>query len=100
MSGPLTLPSSWFREPEFYELERRAIFSKTWLIVSHKAQFSIPGQYARYQVAGYPFFVVSDRVGNINAFLNVCRHRAFPIVHQDSGKVLTLSCKYHGKFAT
>ncbi|CAH0004516.1 unnamed protein product [Clonostachys byssicola] len=96
MSGPLTLPSSWFREPEFYELERRAIFSKTWLIVSHKAQFAIPGQYARYQVAGYPFFVVSDREGNINAFLNVCRHRAFPIVHQDSGKVLTLSCKYHG----
>ncbi|KAJ3521448.1 hypothetical protein NM208_g13283 [Fusarium decemcellulare] len=91
-----TLPSSWFRSPEFYQLERRAVFSKTWLIVSHKSQFATPGQYARYEVAGYPFFIVSDRQGNINAFLNVCRHRAYPIVHQESGKASILACKYHG----
>lgn len=91
-----TLPSSWFREPEFYELERRAVFSKMWLVVSHKSQFSSPGQYARYEVAGYPFFVISDRQGNINAFLNVCRHRAFPIVHEEAGKASILACKYHG----
>src|SRR5690349_13883634 len=92
-----TLPSSWFRSPDFYQLERRAVFSKTWLIVSHKSQFAEPGQYARYEVAGYPFFIVCDRQGNINAFLNVCRHRAFPIVHQESGKASILACKYHGK---
>ncbi|KAJ4189396.1 hypothetical protein NW755_006214 [Fusarium falciforme] len=91
-----TLPSSWFRSPDFYQLERRAVFSKTWLIVSHKSQFAEPGQYARYEVAGYPFFIVCDRQGNINAFLNVCRHRAFPIVHQESGKASILACKYHG----
>ncbi|KAM5343356.1 hypothetical protein ACJ41O_011893 [Fusarium nematophilum] len=91
-----TLPSSWFREPKFYDLERRAVFSKTWLIVSHTSQFATPGQYALYEVAGYPFFVIRDRQGNINAFLNVCRHRAFPIVHQETGKATVLSCKYHG----
>ncbi|KAJ9144620.1 Rieske domain-containing protein [Pleurostoma richardsiae] len=91
-----TLPASWYREPAFYQLERRAIFSKSWILISHTLQFGDPGKYARYEIAGYPFFVIKDRAGKINAFLNVCRHRAFPIVHQDEGKAMVLSCKYHG----
>lgn len=91
-----TLPASWYREPGFYQLERRAIFSKSWILISHSCQFDEPGKYARYEMAGYPFFVIRDRAGSINAFLNVCRHRAFPIVHQDAGKAMVLSCKYHG----
>ncbi|RSL41169.1 hypothetical protein CEP51_016613 [Fusarium floridanum] len=91
-----TLPASWYREPGFYELERRAIFSKSWILISHSCQFNEPGKYARYEMAGYPFFIIRDRAGSINAFLNVCRHRAFPIVHEDAGKVMVLSCKYHG----
>ncbi|KAJ3527316.1 hypothetical protein NM208_g10763 [Fusarium decemcellulare] len=91
-----TLPASWYREPGFYQLERRAIFSKSWILVSHSHQFNEVGKYARYEIAGYPFFIIKDRAGNINAFLNVCRHRAFPIVHKDEGKASVLSCKYHG----
>ncbi|EXJ72496.1 uncharacterized protein A1O5_05001 [Cladophialophora psammophila CBS 110553] len=91
-----TLPASWFREKAIYDLERRAIFSKRWIIVSHKARFEKPGQYVRYDMAGYPFFIVNDRKGNIKAFLNVCRHRAFPIVHEQQGTASIFSCKYHG----
>ena len=94
-----TLPASWYREKAFYELERRAIFSKTWILVSHSLRFDKPGEYVRYEMAGYPFFVLKDRKDKINAFLNVCRHRAFPLVHQDEGKVSILACKYHGSWA-
>ena len=31
-------------------------------------------------MAGYNFFLITDRDGNINAFHKVCRHRAFPVV--------------------
>ena len=93
-----TLPASWYREPAFYQLERRAIFSKSWILISHSLQFAENGKYVKYEMAGYPFFVIKDRTGSINAFLNVCRHRAFPIVHKDSGKALVLSCKYHGMY--
>ncbi|KXH69318.1 hypothetical protein CSAL01_07616 [Colletotrichum salicis] len=91
-----TFPASWYREPDFYQLERRAIFSKSWILVSHAHQFSEPGKYARYEMAGYPFFIIKDRAGNINAFLNVCRHRVFPTVHENEGRAFVLSCKYHG----
>lgn len=91
-----TFPSSWYREPKFYEFERRAIFAQSWMLISHSLQFQQAGGYVRYETAGYPFFIIRDRQGNIQAFLNICRHRAFPLVHEDEGKASILACKYHG----
>lgn len=79
-----------------YELERRAIFSKKWILVTHKLRFSKTGDYVRFQEAGFSFFLCINRDGKLNGFHNVCRHRAFPLVSNDSGTVNILSCKYHG----
>lgn len=95
-SSGQTFPSSWYREPGFYEFERRAIFSQSWMLITHSLQFKQAGSYVRYETAGFPFFLIKDRQGNIQAFLNVCRHRAFPLVHQDEGKASIIACKYHG----
>ncbi|KAG6357524.1 hypothetical protein INS49_013401 [Diaporthe citri] len=54
-----TLLASWYREPGFYQLERRAIFSKSWIMISHSCQFDERGKYARYEMAGYRFFSYS-----------------------------------------
>ncbi|KIV79401.1 hypothetical protein PV11_06963 [Exophiala sideris] len=91
-----TLPASWYSTKGIFELERRAIFARQWLLITHELRFATPGTYARYTVAGYPFFIVRDREGTLNAFLNACRHRAFPIVLQDEGTANILACKYHG----
>lgn len=90
------LPASWFRSESLYELERRAIFSKKWLLVTHKLRFEKSGDYLRFHEAGFQFFLIMDRDGNINGFHNVCRHRAYPILQQDQGNAKILSCKYHG----
>jgi phenylpropionate dioxygenase-like ring-hydroxylating dioxygenase large terminal subunit len=79
-----------------YELERRAIFSKKWLLTTHKLRLQENGDWLRYDIAGFDFIICRDRQGNINAFHNVCRHRAFPIVTSDSGRNHVFSCKYHG----
>ncbi|KAK9781721.1 putative Choline monooxygenase, chloroplastic [Seiridium cardinale] len=90
------LPSSWYRSPSMYELERRAIFSRKWILLTHSIRISQPGDYLSYTYAGFSFFLVRDRDGNINAFHNICRHRAYPIVESESGTAKILSCKYHG----
>lgn len=92
----LALPSSWYRSPEMYDLERRAIFSRKWILVSHKLRFIKPGDFVRITEAGFQFFLVKDREGNINAFHNICRHRAYPIIEKDCGTSSILACKYHG----
>lgn len=93
-----TLPASWYSTRGIYELERRAIFARRWLLISHQLRFQTPGSYANFTVAGYPFFIIRDRKGDLNAFLNVCRHRAFPVVLQTEGTANILACKYHGEY--
>jgi phenylpropionate dioxygenase-like ring-hydroxylating dioxygenase large terminal subunit len=90
------LPASWYRSDNLYELERRAIFSRHWILISHQLRFTKPGDWIRFEVAGFPIFVVRDRSGKINGFHNVCRHRAYPVVSEDKGTSQILACKYHG----
>ncbi|KAJ5688491.1 hypothetical protein N7536_011110 [Penicillium majusculum] len=90
------LPASWYRSPGMYELERRAIFSKKWILTTHKLRFEKPGDFYRFGVAGFSFVLCLDRECSLNGFHNICRHRAFPLVSQDEGNIPLFSCKYHG----
>ncbi|KAF4445826.1 iron-sulfur cluster-binding protein, rieske family domain protein [Fusarium austroafricanum] len=90
------LPASWYHSAPLYSLERRAIFSRKWLLVTHRLRFQSAGDYVSFEEAGFSFFLVKDRDGNINGFHNICRHRAYPIVTDGSGSASILSCKYHG----
>lgn len=90
------LPASWYTSPEMYELERRAIFSRRWLLITHKLRLTKAGDYLRYDVAGFQFILARDRQDNINGFHNICRHRAYPVVTEQKGTARIFSCKYHG----
>ena len=90
------LPAEWMTSPEMYQLERRAIFSKRWLFITHRSRITKPGDFLRYTVAGFNFVIIMDRSNNINAFHNVCRHRAYSPVEKDSGNAKIISCRYHG----
>ncbi|KAF5660660.1 choline monooxygenase [Fusarium heterosporum] len=97
-AAPLTqpLPSTWYKSDDIYELERRAIFSKKWILLTHKMRFTETGSWIRYAEAGFDFFLIKNAEGTIRGFHNICRHRAFPVVVKDNGQNSVLSCKYHG----
>ncbi|CAK7234979.1 hypothetical protein SBRCBS47491_009134 [Sporothrix bragantina] len=90
-----SLPSSWYTSAPLFELERRAIFSKRWTLLTHSLRFQKAGDYLSFNLAGYPIFLVLDRTGSINGFHNICRHRAYPVIEAASGTASILSCKYH-----
>ncbi|KAI1610474.1 Rieske domain-containing protein [Exophiala viscosa] len=91
-----TLPAEFYHSQAIYQLERRAIFSTRWFLVSHKARYRDVGDFVQYEMAGFNFVVVKNKEGSIIGFHNVCRHRAFPVVQETSGKARIFSCKYHG----
>jgi phenylpropionate dioxygenase-like ring-hydroxylating dioxygenase large terminal subunit len=97
-SAPVrALPASWYTSSDMYEFERRAIFSKRWLFITHSSRLKEAGDWLRYSVAGFDFIITQDRQGNINAFHNVCRHRAYPVIEKEgSGNAKILACRYHG----
>jgi phenylpropionate dioxygenase-like ring-hydroxylating dioxygenase large terminal subunit len=91
-----TLPDAFYHSKRLYELERRAIFSRKWFLVCHKARLAKVGDFAQYEFAGYNFVLVKEKSGTISGFHNICRHRAFPVVREAAGNAKIFSCKYHG----
>ncbi|KAL4898631.1 hypothetical protein BDV59DRAFT_206918 [Aspergillus ambiguus] len=89
-------PDTWFAGTDIFELERRAIFSKSWLYLAHRSRFAKVGDYHTFNIAGFPIFLILGRDGEIRAFHNVCRHRAYAITKKESGSSPVLGCRYHG----
>lgn len=95
--GEHTLPASWWFSEQVFELEKRAIFSKSWLFCTHSSRFQKAGDYCSFSFMGMSFFVIKSKTdGALRAFHNVCRHRAYPVVRKERGSSTLIGCKYHG----
>ncbi len=89
--------------PEFYELEREAIFRRTWLNLGRVEQLPRKGSYFTKEMdaAGTSVIVVRGMDDEVRAFHNICRHRGNKLVWQDypreetSGVCRQFQCKYH-----
>ena len=90
--------------PEFYELEREAIFKRAWLNVGRVEQLPRKGSYFTKElaVANTSVVIVRGMDGEVRAFHNICRHRGNKLVWTDfpreetSGNCRQFVCKYHG----
>lgn len=97
MFGKGPVPSRPYHDPEWWELERAAIFMRTWLHIGHICEISEPGNFICRDIefANASLLIVRGRDGVIRTFHNVCRHRGSRLVHEISGKRATFSCFYH-----
>src|SRR5437867_4059018 len=90
--------------PDFYEVERDAIFRRTWLNVGRVEQLPRAGSYFTKELdaARTSVVVVRGTDGEVRAFHNICRHRGNKLVWTDfpraetSGTCRQFTCKYHG----
>lgn len=96
VSKELEFPGDWYTSVKQFELEKRAIFSKTWHYVGHISQFRNKGDFHTFSIAGFSFFVVRDKDRELRAFHNVCRHRAYDVCSKSNGNASIFRCRYHG----
>jgi phenylpropionate dioxygenase-like ring-hydroxylating dioxygenase large terminal subunit len=90
-------------DPAHYELEREAIFKKTWLMVGRVEQVPRVGSYLTRElhVADTSVIIVRGKDKQVRAFYNICRHRGNKLVWNDypdrevSGRCRVFTCKYH-----
>jgi len=93
---PRTLPAWAYRSPEFFQAERREIFTRDWLLIGHVSQVQAPGDYVSMTIAGEPIAVVRGADGKLRAFSNVCRHRAARVLDGAGNCGKAMRCPYHG----
>lgn len=96
--SPLPLiPSGRYIDPDFFALERAAVWHRTWLYAGHIDQLPEPGSFFLWTYGSAPILVLRGDDGEIRAFYNTCRHRGAPVVRAQEGKAgTTLVCGYHG----
>ncbi|KAJ4294514.1 hypothetical protein N0V90_008205 [Kalmusia sp. IMI 367209] len=90
------LLDGWWTSKFLFALERRAIFSKTWICITHRSRFNKPGDYISFELAGFPILLILGKDKIARAFHNVCRHRAYTVTKRPAGSSLVLGCRYHG----
>jgi nitrite reductase/ring-hydroxylating ferredoxin subunit len=90
--------------PEFYQLEREAIFKRTWLNIGRIEDLPRAGSYftKEIEIANASVIVVRGTDDVVRSFHNICRHRGNKLVWTDfpreetQGVCRQFQCKYHG----
>lgn len=74
------------------EIER--LFRREWICIGRTAEIPEPGDYLCRELVDIPLFVVRQRDGTVKSFVNVCLHRASPLL-EGAGHASRISCPYH-----
>lgn len=89
------IPAARYTSQEFYDLEKKYLWSKTWLFVGLANEFPEPGSYRTYTLNDSPVVVVRGKDGELRAFHNVCQHRGSKLMKDESGVAHNMRCLYH-----
>ncbi len=95
--GTEPIPARYYYDPAWYELERKAVFMRSWINLGHVCELPEPGSFVRREVefAGASLLLVHGKDGKIRALHNVCTHRGTQLTDERSGKASKFSCRYH-----
>jgi len=78
----------------FLDVETEQIFHKSWQFVCHEEKLREVGDYVTADIQGQGIFVIRDDSGRLQAFYNVCKHRAHELL-QGEGSARRITCPYH-----
>jgi phenylpropionate dioxygenase-like ring-hydroxylating dioxygenase large terminal subunit len=90
-----TLPSEWYVEPAYLEDEHARVFDRAWQYAGPAELVAEPGSFLTTRAGRVPIVVTRDTEGELNAFVNVCRHRGAEVARERNGTRKSLQCHYH-----
>ena len=95
MSKPTrSLDARYYTDPEVFRIESDGLFKRTWQFAGHISQVENTGDYFTFSMAGENLFCIRGKDGAINAYYNVCQHRAHELVYGE-GNTRLVVCPYH-----
>lgn len=96
LARAFTIPSRWYTEADFHDVDRKEVLAKGWHYVGSARRLQLEGDYITFEVAGSPVLIVRNSGNRLRAYYNVCKHRGGPLSMEECGHARMLQCKYHG----
>jgi phenylpropionate dioxygenase-like ring-hydroxylating dioxygenase large terminal subunit len=95
--GTDPVPAKPYYDPAYFEVERKAVFMRSWIQIGHVCELPDAGSFVRrdLEFAKASLLIVRGRDEKIRAFHNVCTHRGTQLVEEAAGKQSKFSCPYH-----
>jgi len=94
-----TLPSSFYRSQEVFDLLIDKVFAKTWQFIGDRTMVALPQQVKPLHFLEFgleePMLLTNDN-DQISCISNVCTHRGNILCH-DPCKNRQITCAYHGR---
>ncbi len=88
------LTAQAYVDPEIFVIEQNLIFASTWQYACHIEKLARPGDYIVCEIATESIIVIRENTTTINAFYNVCPHRASRLLEAEGCKK-RFACPYH-----
>jgi phenylpropionate dioxygenase-like ring-hydroxylating dioxygenase large terminal subunit len=90
-------PAAAYTDPERFAKELRVLFRAGPTLLGLSCEMAEPGDYLSTVFGGVPVIAVRQADGSLRAMVNICRHRAAPLVTDRAGTIgRSLVCGYHG----
>lgn len=89
------LEQDFYCRDDIFEQEIDSIFLKVWMLVGHQSQIPENGDFFVTEVVNESIIVVRSDDQEINALVNVCRHRGSRVCLEEKGRVSRFVCPYH-----
>ncbi len=93
---PRGLPPWTYNNPAIARLEHQRVLLPSWQIVCHINDIPQQGDYITFDLGPDSVVALRDREGAIQAYHNVCRHRAARLLEGAGACPGSITCPYHG----
>lgn len=90
----MTFPGRWYWDRRIFDFELAEIFPRSWVFAAPLHALARPGDVVATRAGHVPIVLTRDLDGELHGFVNVCRHRAYPVAKERANRKL-LQCDYH-----
>ena len=91
-----SLDQAFYTDSDIYHRDIEAVFLNCWIYAGHLSEIPAIGDWLLFEMAGESVIVVRNEENQVNALVNVCRHRGSKICIENRGCSKKLVCRYHG----
>jgi Rieske 2Fe-2S family protein len=91
-----SLEQAFYTDADIYQRDISGIYLNSWIYAGHISEIPKTGDWFLFEMDGESVIIVRGKADEINALLNVCRHRGSRVCLEKRGCSKKLVCRYHG----